>query len=107
MTDCRSPTYQRHLNICLSVHGAAPGLAISKSTPWLTEMIFCAKKIKKNCEDLRDLCTGTLEIVGIIENEIKAHGEIAAARFIGPIETFISAHTADPKVHQMPPALSG
>lgn len=47
------------------------------------------QKIKKNREDLRDLCASTLEIIIIVQEETKAHGEIATARFTGLIENFV------------------
>ncbi|KAJ6543093.1 hypothetical protein B0H19DRAFT_1077108 [Mycena capillaripes] len=47
-------------------------------------------KIKRNREDLRDLCASTFEIVLILEEEVKIHGHSAALQFAGLLESFIS-----------------
>ncbi|KAJ7112037.1 hypothetical protein C8R43DRAFT_1040973 [Mycena crocata] len=47
-------------------------------------------KIKKNRDDLRELCESTVEVVLILQNEVSAHGEAVAVRFIGLCENFIS-----------------
>ncbi|KAJ6541506.1 hypothetical protein B0H19DRAFT_1381163 [Mycena capillaripes] len=48
------------------------------------------QKIKRNREDLRELCASILDIVIILEEEIKIYGQNAAVRFSGLLEKFIS-----------------
>ncbi|KAJ7668162.1 hypothetical protein B0H14DRAFT_1042030 [Mycena olivaceomarginata] len=43
-------------------------------------------KMKKNRDDLRDLCASTFEIVLILRNEISAHGQAAGPQFMAPCE---------------------
>ncbi|KAF8187230.1 hypothetical protein K438DRAFT_1972865 [Mycena galopus ATCC 62051] len=69
MTDCRSLTNQQ---LRLSAHGATPDLAISKSTPWLTEMIFCAKVIAADAQVVPTPC---------IENQEKLFGISTTSAF--------------------------
>ncbi|KAJ7268430.1 hypothetical protein C8J57DRAFT_345144 [Mycena rebaudengoi] len=47
-------------------------------------------KIKRNRDDLKELCETTVEIVLILRDEIAAHGETGAVRFITLCENFIS-----------------
>ncbi|KAJ7144256.1 hypothetical protein C8R44DRAFT_725214 [Mycena epipterygia] len=39
------------------------------------------EKVKKNREDLKELCGETLEIMKIVQDQISAHGETAAVKF--------------------------
>ncbi|KAF7347102.1 hypothetical protein MVEN_01464300 [Mycena venus] len=120
MTQCRSSTAQKspttHLSPADEVLQHSDG---SERRDWLAEMIFGARamatgaefvplpgvraafgaviifletvdKIKRNREDLRDLCASTFEIVLILEEEVKIHGHGAAVRFAGLLEKFIS-----------------
>lgn len=48
------------------------------------------QKIKRNREDLKDLCASTFEIVLILEEEVQIHGCTAGVRFAGLLENFIS-----------------
>ncbi|KAF7356009.1 hypothetical protein MVEN_00930300 [Mycena venus] len=47
-------------------------------------------KIKRNREDLRDLCTSTFEIVLILEEEVQIHGHTTSLWLAGLLENFIS-----------------
>ncbi|KAJ7736419.1 hypothetical protein B0H16DRAFT_1573709 [Mycena metata] len=95
-----------------------PPIAGSATTEWLPNMIFVVKnvatgaeflpfpfmqttfsalvllletveKVIKNRDDLRDLCSGALEIVLIIQGEISAHPNSVAARFLTLCEGFL------------------
>jgi hypothetical protein len=46
--------------------------------------------MKKNLDDLQDLCASTVEIVLILRNEISAHGHAAGLQFMGLCENFIA-----------------
>ncbi|KAJ7841254.1 hypothetical protein B0H13DRAFT_2365813 [Mycena leptocephala] len=47
-------------------------------------------KMKKNRDDLRELCEGTVEIVILLRDELAAHGPVIGARFMGLCENFMS-----------------
>ncbi|KAJ7907222.1 hypothetical protein B0H13DRAFT_699088 [Mycena leptocephala] len=47
-------------------------------------------KMKKNRDDLQDLCASTVEIVLILRNEIAVHGHAAGLQFMGLCENFIA-----------------
>ncbi|KAF7369613.1 hypothetical protein MVEN_00292100 [Mycena venus] len=47
-------------------------------------------KIKKNRDDLRDLCAGTVEILLLLRGEILTRGHVAGVRFMGLCEDFVS-----------------
>ncbi|KAF7346889.1 hypothetical protein MVEN_01440900 [Mycena venus] len=47
-------------------------------------------KMKKNRDDLRDLCASTVDIALLVQDGISANGSAAGARFMGLCETFIS-----------------
>jgi hypothetical protein len=53
---------------------------------WLTT----AQKVKKNRDDLLDLCESIVEIVHLLEAEVSAHGDVAGMRFMGLCEDFIA-----------------
>ncbi|KAJ7765811.1 hypothetical protein B0H14DRAFT_3510149 [Mycena olivaceomarginata] len=55
-----------------------------------TVAIFLETKMKKNRDDLRDLCAGTVEIVLLLRDEISAHGHVVGARFMELCENFAS-----------------
>lgn len=44
------------------------------------------QKVKKNRDDLRDLCDDTLAIMKIVQDQISAHGDTAATKFKGLCE---------------------
>ncbi|KAJ7840961.1 hypothetical protein B0H14DRAFT_3695152 [Mycena olivaceomarginata] len=44
------------------------------------------EKVKKNREDLKDMCNDTLEIIKIVQAQISAHGDTAAVKFKGLCE---------------------
>jgi hypothetical protein len=46
--------------------------------------------MKKNRDNLRDLCAGTVEIVLLLRDEISAHGHVVGARFMELCENFAS-----------------
>ncbi|KAJ7359593.1 hypothetical protein DFH08DRAFT_932046 [Mycena albidolilacea] len=54
------------------------------------ETVDVSQKMKKNRDDLRDLCASTVEIVLLVRGEISANGSAAGARFMGLCERFIS-----------------
>ncbi|KAJ7772215.1 hypothetical protein B0H16DRAFT_1512687 [Mycena metata] len=56
----------------------------------LVVLLETVDKIKKNREDLRDLCASTVEIVLILRNEIRNNGESAGSRFAGFCEDFMA-----------------
>ncbi|KAJ7729589.1 hypothetical protein B0H16DRAFT_1586638 [Mycena metata] len=119
MPQSRSLTAQESLALSTSPGGPPQYIGDFGRKNWLAEMIFTAKvaatgaefiplpcvraafdavvvfletvdKIKRNREDLRELCSSTLEIVFILEEEIKMYGQTSAVRFTGLLETFIS-----------------
>ncbi|KAJ7861817.1 hypothetical protein B0H14DRAFT_3134425 [Mycena olivaceomarginata] len=47
-------------------------------------------KMKKNREDLLDLCESIVEIVRLLQDEFSAHGNVAGVRLVGLCEDFIS-----------------
>ncbi|KAF7365948.1 Kinase-like protein [Mycena venus] len=47
-------------------------------------------KMKKNRDDLQELCAGTVEIVQLLQAELSARGHAAGVRFMGHCEDFIS-----------------
>ncbi|KAF7341587.1 hypothetical protein MSAN_02055800 [Mycena sanguinolenta] len=47
-------------------------------------------KVKRNREDLKDLCASTLEIIEILQEEMRAHGEVGVIRLNALLENFIS-----------------
>jgi hypothetical protein len=47
-----------------------------------------AQKMKKNRDDLLDLCESLVEIVRLLQAEISAHGQVAGVRFMGLCEDF-------------------
>ncbi|KAJ7729346.1 hypothetical protein B0H16DRAFT_229007 [Mycena metata] len=50
--------------------------------------------VKKNREDLEDLCSSSIEIITILHDQIKAHGNTAAVRFRGlceELESYLEA----------------
>ncbi|KAJ7336866.1 hypothetical protein DFH08DRAFT_964824 [Mycena albidolilacea] len=47
-------------------------------------------KMKKNRDDLLDLCESLVEIVRLLQAEISAHGQVAGVRFMGLCEDFTS-----------------
>ncbi|KAJ7120874.1 hypothetical protein C8R44DRAFT_853251 [Mycena epipterygia] len=49
----------------------------------LLEMV---EKVKKNRDDLKDLCDDTLAIMKIVQDQISAHGDTAATKFKGLCE---------------------
>ncbi|KAJ6595025.1 hypothetical protein DFH09DRAFT_1357794 [Mycena vulgaris] len=57
-----------------------------------TAVIFLetVDKMKKNRNDLRELCERTVEIVFLLQDEISAHGHVVGARFMGLCENFMS-----------------
>ncbi|KAJ6553325.1 hypothetical protein B0H19DRAFT_1263719 [Mycena capillaripes] len=57
-----------------------------------TVVIFLetVEKMKKNRDDLRDLCASTVEIALLVRDGISANGIAAGARFMGLCETFMS-----------------
>ncbi|KAJ7107502.1 hypothetical protein C8R44DRAFT_858004 [Mycena epipterygia] len=96
-----------------------PGLvAVPGSKDWLANMIFAVKtmaagadflplpyiraafstvalfletvdKITKNRDNLKDLCASMVEILVIVREQISAHGDAAAVRFMGLCESFV------------------
>ncbi|KAJ7201878.1 hypothetical protein GGX14DRAFT_464160 [Mycena pura] len=99
----------------LSTPQARPLLAESTANDWLAHMILAVKtvaagaefiplpylraafgtvvvlletvdKMKKNRDDLRDLCASTFEIVLILRTEISAHGQEVGPRFMSLCE---------------------
>ncbi|KAJ7027809.1 hypothetical protein C8F04DRAFT_1121392 [Mycena alexandri] len=46
--------------------------------------------MKKNRNDLRELCEGTVEIVILLRDELAAHGPVIGTRFMGLCENLIS-----------------
>ncbi|KAJ7657180.1 hypothetical protein DFH06DRAFT_458900 [Mycena polygramma] len=48
------------------------------------------EKVKKNRDDLRDLCAGIVEIVRLIRDEMSAHNSLANKRLMGLCENFIA-----------------
>lgn len=44
------------------------------------------QKVKKNQDDLRDLCDNALTIMKIVQDQISVHGDTAATRFKGLCE---------------------
>ncbi|KAJ7807834.1 hypothetical protein B0H14DRAFT_1528901 [Mycena olivaceomarginata] len=110
---------QESLDLCSSSDEPLRRLSGSSHQDWLSEMIFATRamasgaefvplpgvraalgavvilletveKIKRNREDLRDLCASTFEIVLILEEEVQIHGRTAGVRFAGLLENFIS-----------------
>ncbi|KAJ7895214.1 hypothetical protein B0H14DRAFT_2681616 [Mycena olivaceomarginata] len=47
-------------------------------------------KMKKNRDDLLDLCESLVEIVRLLQAEISAHGQVAGVRFMGLCKDFTS-----------------
>ncbi|KAJ7610751.1 hypothetical protein DFH06DRAFT_1147992 [Mycena polygramma] len=106
-TCCPKP----RLYLCgtLLVNLTWPAISTVKSTTqdWLAQMILAVKtvaagvefvqlqlmwpqKVKKNRDDLRDLCAGIVEIVLLIHDEISAHDSLADKRLMGLCENFIA-----------------
>ncbi|KAF8187376.1 hypothetical protein K438DRAFT_1835035 [Mycena galopus ATCC 62051] len=46
-------------------------------------------KMKRNRDDLQELCAGTVEIVRLLQAEILARGHVADVQFMGLCEDFI------------------
>ncbi|KAF7366941.1 hypothetical protein MSAN_00952800 [Mycena sanguinolenta] len=44
-------------------------------------LLETVEKVKKNQDDLRDLCDDTLTIMKIVQDQISAHGDTAATKF--------------------------
>ncbi|KAF7356008.1 hypothetical protein MVEN_00930200 [Mycena venus] len=119
MTLRRLSTAQESLDLYSSADEPLRRLSESSQQDWLADMIFATRamatgaefvpvpgvkaalgavvilletvdKIKRNREDLKDLCTSTFEIVLILEEEVKINGHTAGVRFAGLLENFIS-----------------
>ncbi|KAJ7640516.1 P-loop containing nucleoside triphosphate hydrolase protein [Mycena rosella] len=46
------------------------------------------EKVKKNRDDVKELCANIMEIVSIIQNQLSSHGDTAAVKFKGLCEDF-------------------
>ncbi|KAJ7673586.1 hypothetical protein B0H17DRAFT_1208283 [Mycena rosella] len=46
------------------------------------------EKVKKNRDDLKELCGNIMEIIKIIQDQLSSHGDTAAAKFKGLCEDF-------------------
>ncbi|KAJ7452843.1 hypothetical protein FB451DRAFT_1373962 [Mycena latifolia] len=44
------------------------------------------EKVKRNRDDLKELCGNIMEIVGIVQDQLSSHGDTAAVKFKGPCE---------------------
>ncbi|KAJ6549317.1 hypothetical protein DFH09DRAFT_620363 [Mycena vulgaris] len=44
------------------------------------------EKVKKNRDDLKELCSNIMDIVRIVESQLSMHGDTAAVKFKGPSE---------------------
>ncbi|KAJ7895221.1 hypothetical protein B0H14DRAFT_2681650, partial [Mycena olivaceomarginata] len=61
-----------------------------------------AQKMKKNRDDLLDLCESLVEIVRLLQAEISAHGQVAGVRFMGLCEDFTSfVHMLQPQLEMV------
>ncbi|KAJ7765952.1 P-loop containing nucleoside triphosphate hydrolase protein, partial [Mycena maculata] len=49
-------------------------------------MLEIVEKVKKNREDMKELCEDTVEIIKIVQGQIKVHGDTAAVKFKGLCE---------------------
>ncbi|KAJ7867612.1 hypothetical protein B0H13DRAFT_2351880 [Mycena leptocephala] len=61
-------------------------------TTFRTVLFFleAVEKVKRNREDLKDLCFSVVDIVNILRSEVSVHGDVAAARFMVLCDDFIS-----------------
>ncbi|KAJ7035257.1 hypothetical protein C8F04DRAFT_1098662 [Mycena alexandri] len=44
-------------------------------------LLETVQKVKKNCEDLKELCNSTTEIVTTLHDQLRVHGNTAAVKF--------------------------
>ncbi|KAJ7765957.1 hypothetical protein DFH07DRAFT_359600 [Mycena maculata] len=49
-------------------------------------LLETVEKVKKNREEMKELCEDTVEIIKIVQGQIKAHGDTAAVKFKGLCE---------------------
>ncbi|KAJ7110589.1 hypothetical protein C8R44DRAFT_800292 [Mycena epipterygia] len=113
------PPARRDCDAVLDSRGESRLLVGSSSKDWLANMILAMKamaagaefipfpyvratfgtvvllletveKVKKNQDDLKELCGSIVEIVTILRTEVAAHGDSGATRFMGLCEDLIA-----------------
>ncbi|KAJ6549247.1 hypothetical protein DFH09DRAFT_1169386, partial [Mycena vulgaris] len=52
----------------------------------VVNILETVEKVKKNRDDLKELCGNIIDIIQIVENQISMHGDTAAVKFKGPCE---------------------